>query len=104
MLQYDISTMTLNDLKKLIASGDDTHDNQLRVTKNGKVFLSQVVAAESLTGIAFRFETFDAGNNYVGKDAADDDNFIQYLYNALISNWNNPSRKTYIDDWLFDIY
>lgn len=28
MLQYDISTMTLNDLKKLIASGDDTHDNQ----------------------------------------------------------------------------
>lgn len=104
MIQYDISTMTLNDLKKLIASGDDTHDNQLRVTKNGKVFLSQTVAAESLTRIAFRFETFDAGNNYVGKSAANDDNFIQSLYKVLISNWNNPSRKTYIDNWLFNTY
>ena len=60
MEQYDIRTITLEQFRHLIAHGDDKHDNQIRVTKSGMVYLSDIVGADQLDNIAFRFETFDA--------------------------------------------
>lgn len=100
MKEYDVESMSLEDFKDSIASGDDTHDNQIRVTKTGKVFLSQdIVGADCLENIAFRFETFDAGNDYVGKAASEDIKFVTDIYKAIKSNWEKGSLQTYIDDW-----
>ena len=74
----------LNSFGQLIAEGDEKHNNQIRVTKDGMVYLSQdIVAAEQMDDIAFRFETFDAGNDYVGKTASEDDNLVKPIFNAL---------------------
>lgn len=98
--KYNIDTMSFEDLKKLIEDGDDTHDNQIRVSKAGEVFLSQdIVGANDLEDIAFRFETFDAGDDFVGKSASEDIQFVTDIYNALKYNWKNNSSQTYIDDW-----
>ena len=100
MEEYDVVNMSLDDFKDLIASGDDTHDNQIRVTRTGKVFLLQdIVGAECLENIAFRFETFYAGNGYVGKVASEDKELVTGIYKAIKSNWDKGSLRTYIDDW-----
>lgn len=98
-MKLDVTTMSLEDFRELIKNGDDSHDNQIRITKDGFVFLSQDVGARNLTNIAFRYETFDAGNDYVGEEASKDDSFIKPLYKSIIDNWNNDYRDTYIDDW-----
>ena len=104
MLMYNIETITLDDLKTLIASGDDSHDNQLRVTNSGEVFLSQDVGAENLENIKFRFETFDAGNECVGEIAANDDTLMKALYNAMKDTWESDSKETHIDDFMVGNY
>ena len=101
-MEFDIRAITKDELRDLIRSGDDTHDNQIRIRKSGIVFLSEdCVAAENIDGLAFRLGTFDAGNGYVGADAANDDVLIERLYKALKANWPNP-RYTIIDDWNSD--
>ena len=54
MLTYDVAAMTLEDFRDLIASGNDAYDNQIRVSKEGKIYLSQgITGAISLDGVAF---------------------------------------------------
>lgn len=97
MPKYNITSMTKKDFRKIIAAGDD---NQIRVKKDGTVFLSQdIVAADNLDEIDFRYEKFDAGNDYVGKDAAEDNDFIDKLYNSIIDNWKSGCKQTYVDNW-----
>ncbi len=100
MSKYNIVTITIDDFKELIANGDDTHDNQIRIRKNGEVFLSQdTVGADDLDDIAFRFETFDALNDYVGKAASQDEKFVTGMFNAMKENWEKGSPMTYLDNW-----
>lgn len=98
MEQYDIRTITLEQFRHLIANGDDKHDNQIRVTKSGMVYLSDIVGADQLDNIAFRFETFDANNDYIGKVASEDDRHVKPLFNALKGNWEKGCTRSYIDD------
>ncbi|MEY8301292.1 hypothetical protein [Thomasclavelia ramosa] len=105
MVMYNINEMSLNDFKNLIASGDDSHNNQIRVTTMGEVFLSQdIVGAEDLEGIAFRLETFDAGNDYVGKPASEDNDHVVSMYNAIKANWDKNLRETYLNNWRIKKY
>lgn len=102
---YDVNTITYEQFKDLIANGDDSHDNQIRVTKSGIVFLSEdTVGADQIEDIAFRFESFDAENDYIGKAASEDENHVSQMYNALKSNWDDNCPKTYIDDWRINPY
>ena len=94
-MSYNVYTLTIEQLHDLIASGDDSHDNQIRITTSGEIFLSNFVGADHLDGIAGRFETFDAGNSYVGAEAAADQKYIEKLFNA-IQHWIEVPR-TYID-------
>ena len=55
---YDIRTITLGQLRLLIACGNDSRNNQIRVTKSGMVYLSEdTVGAEQLDDVAFSFGT-----------------------------------------------
>lgn len=98
MVKFPVYTLTLEELKQIIANGDDTHDNQIRCTKEGMVFLSEdIVGADDIDNIAFRFETFDAGNDYVGHNAANDEKFMARIYKAIIDYRDSGCKRTYID-------
>lgn len=97
MCQYSVYSLTKEQLKTLIASGDDSIRNQIRIKTDGTIFLSTIVGNNCLVGIDGRFETFDAGNGYVGEEAARNQEYLDRLYNA-IQNWIK-NRKSYIDIW-----
>lgn len=97
---YDIRTITLEQFRMLIACGNDRHNNQIRVTKSGMVYLSEdIVGSEQLDDVALCFETFSAHNGYVGVKAAEDNSHVIPLYYALIGNWVDGCRHTYIDSF-----
>jgi hypothetical protein len=99
--RYDVYNFTIHDLKEMIAMGDDSHDNQIRVTKSGEIYLSQdIVAAVAIDNLMFRFETFDAGNDYVGVKAAEDEKYIDRLYRTIMKRLEKGEKgQTYIDIW-----
>ena len=99
-MNYNMKTLTRDELVELIRNGNDNHHNQIRVREDGTIFLSSIVGAESIEGLRFRFETCDAGNGYVGVEAAKDKEYIDALYKGLLKAWNN-GRRGYIDDWRF---
>lgn len=88
--------LTEDNVANLIESGDDSSHTQLRVTKSGIAFLSKIVGAVETNGLAFRLETWDAGNDWVGTQAAKDAKWVARIYKVLKSNWPNPT-STYID-------
>ena len=97
---YDIRTITLEQFRMLIACGNDSHNNQIRVTKSGMVYLSEdIVGSEQLDDVALCFETFSEYNGYVGVKAAEDNSHVIPLYYALIGNWADGCRHTYIDNY-----
>lgn len=92
----DPSEFTLENVRRLIASKDDSKHRQLRITKKGKAFISDDVGCDNLEELAFRFETMDAGNGYVGIEASKDSEYVNRIYKALKKNWPNPEDE-YID-------
>lgn len=99
MTTIDLNTpgaLSLQSVRNLLASGDDESHTQLRVTSAGIAYLSKTVGAEDTSGLAFRLETFAAGNGYVGEEAAADDEWVQKVHDVLAANWPKPS-STYID-------
>jgi hypothetical protein len=98
-MQIDLKVqgaLTLEAVRGLVASKDDSHPRQLRVTKDGIAYLSDKVGADDIQGLAFRLETWDAGNGYCGTDAAADDKWVKQVFTNLQENWPNP-KSTYID-------
>jgi hypothetical protein len=87
---------TTQDVAKLLASKDDSAHRQLRVTKQGVAYLSDLVGLDNTNDLAFRLETWVAGSGHVGREAASDANFVKRIEKALRDNWPNPTA-TYID-------
>ena len=96
MLSFNVEKLTKEQLKQLINSADDNFDNQIRVTKDGYVFISRTVGAVAIEDLQFRYETWDAGNDFVGPTAACDEQYIDDLFNSIKSDWNKK-RNGYID-------
>lgn len=90
--------LTLDGVRELIASKDDSRHRQLRVTKDGMAYLSDMVGNADTEGLAFRFETWDGGNDYVGLAASQDEAWIGRIFAALKNNWPNPT-DTYLDNY-----
>ena len=42
-LHLNVDTLTIDQLRDLIAAGDDSHHNQLRITSSREIFLSDIV-------------------------------------------------------------
>ena len=87
---------TTDHVARLLASKDDSAHRQLRVTEEGIAFLSDEIGNNNINDLAFRLETWVAGNGYVGPAAASDSHFVARIEKALRDNWPNPS-DTYID-------
>lgn len=86
---------TIENLKALIAQGNDSINTQFRVTDDGLLFISEVVGNKELDGILFRFETNTAG--HVGEVASKNNLWVDRIFQALKDNWPNPTSKLIIN-------
>jgi hypothetical protein len=92
----DPDALTLESVAKLLASKDDSQNRQIRVSLDGIAYVSDDVGNQNLNGVYFRLETADAGNGYVGVEAAKDANYVKRIFDVLEKNW--PDRSdSYID-------
>jgi len=92
----DPADFTVENLRCLIASGVDSSNSQLCVSKAGIASLINTVGFDEPDNLAFRIETWIAGNDYVGEAASQNDDWVGRLYKALENNWPNPT-STIID-------
>lgn len=88
--------LTIDNVKLLIASKDDSVPRQLRVSKKGIAFLSDEIGNINISDLICRFETWDAGNGYTGLSAASDEVWVQKVFNMLTKAWPEP-ESSYID-------
>ncbi|MEX3711209.1 hypothetical protein ABFV99_02270 [Cytobacillus horneckiae] len=78
------SFFTEDDLKKVLLAGNDNYNNSLVVDFDG--FLHLVPFKQGIDGAyAVRFETFGAGNGYVGSENSL--NHIDETYLSLLEAW-----------------
>ena len=93
MIKIDLNnrTFTLDDVRQLIASKDDSVDRQLRVTDDGLAYISDITGAEHKDGLSFRLNTWDAGDKYTGQKASLDNAWVKKIHEILMKNWPTPS-------------
>jgi hypothetical protein len=95
-------------LRELIGQRDDRAGHHvLWVDRAGAVHVSMVSTEESALNFGeahpdaqIRFETFQRGKEYVGSAAAQDDEWISWLFNALLKDWsqaNGNGRVEYVE-------
>ncbi|WP_426114790.1 hypothetical protein [Pseudomonas sp. DSP3-2-2] len=93
----DPASFTLDAVRQMLASGDDSVHNQLRVSKDGIAWLStDAVGGANTEALLFRLETWSAGSGCVGPVPASDGVWVMQIYNALKDNWADP-RLDYVD-------
>lgn len=88
-------------LRELLRRCDDTAGHHvLWVKDNGDVVLSRVPRdgpVESFDRdhpeMKLRYETFLAGNEYVGPEAAQDDGWVSELFESLLREWPKTGGK-----------
>ncbi len=100
-MQIDLNVpgaLSLQSVSALLASAADDRHHQLRVTTSGKAYLSTVAGNLELDDLAFRLETWLAGNGYVGPQASQDAGWVQRIHDCLKANWPNPT-STFIDQF-----
>lgn len=82
-------------LRTIIATGNDEETNVLILNLNGKFELRQrplFDISKNDPTVVLRYETFAAGNDYIGEDAAQDDNHINSLYCTCLEGWLSHLR------------
>lgn len=77
---------TKEEVRKVIASGNDSYHNRLVVNQNGKVQLIHDHAVENGFPV-LHLKTYVAGEGSVGETAAQDDSFIEEEYKRLLLAW-----------------
>ncbi len=76
------------ELERAIREGDDRRNNSLVLDLEGYFrLLSFEEAMRRLSPIAVRHETFIAGNDYVGREAVKDKEFIEETFLAMLGGW-----------------
>ena len=85
-MQIDLnSDFTTDDVRALLASKDDSAHRQLRVSSRGIAYLSDKVGNIDTEDYAFCVETWAAGNGYVGKQAANDAEWVKRVERPVTS-------------------
>jgi hypothetical protein len=92
---------TVEELRELVRQCDDsTGHHVLWVKKSGDVEITCIPTEQTPHGfeddhpeMQVCFEPFLAGNEYVGPDAADDDEWISELFESLKSQWHQAKGK-----------
>jgi len=84
----------LRKYREIVSNADDRVNNQFRVTKTGFVYLSyKDTGFKNLLLIRFRWETYGAGNGYVGPVAASDSKYIEKGYKELMMEWKHKGSS-----------
>jgi hypothetical protein len=78
---------TKEQVRKVLLDGDDNYHNSLIIDLDGFPRLIRVIGRTplTLTDFAVRFETFNAGNGYVGKNSGL--NHLDSTYLTLLEGW-----------------
>lgn len=78
---------TKKQLKDVLLAGDDRYNNSLVIDYNGNPLLLPLLdrPPNSLSENPIRFETFQAGNGYVGNSITD--HFVEATYTSLVNAW-----------------
>jgi hypothetical protein len=92
---------TMDELRQLLRQGDDCAGHHiLWVRRSGEVELSRVPKGPPPVGfdkdrpdMQMRCETFLAGNEYVGPEAADDEEWVHELFDSLLKEWAKAKGK-----------
>jgi hypothetical protein len=90
---------TVEELAAMMAIQDDNaHSHRMWVSHDGEVHISKVPEDEDYirANAKFRYETLDAGNDYVGPNAASDLEYVQSELNHLKRDWETGAEG-YID-------
>lgn len=93
---------SIEELRELVRQCDDFAGHHvLWVKKSGEVTISCIPANQTQAGfeedhpdMQLRLETFLAGNEYVGSEAADDWEWISELFESLRKEWHKAKGKT----------
>lgn len=98
---------TPDEIRAVIASGNDQINNTLTLDLEGHVVLRQFrgMLLSNCLPIAVRLRSFCAGNNYIGFDAAKDEGHIQEQYIALLEGWTThlmTGELNVMPDWDHD--
>jgi hypothetical protein len=96
---------TVEQLRDLLRECDDRAGHHvLWVAKNGDVHVSRVPKDKTVIGfqedkpeMQLRYETFEAGNEYVGPDAAEDEGWVNELFEALVKDWPKAKGKPAVE-------
>jgi hypothetical protein len=89
---------TFEEVRKLVASQDDTEHTKFQVTTDGYLTLTTDVDNEEMQDLKFFLPQNVAGNDYVGKNASLDDEYVKSIFDIIRENWQNSSTG-YIDDF-----
>jgi hypothetical protein len=92
---------TPEQLRELLRQSDDTAGHHvLWVKKSGDVAISRIPREQSPAtfqlghpDIQLRYEPFLAGNEYVGPEAAADDEWVAELFDSLLREWRRAKGK-----------
>ncbi len=94
---------TVEQLAALLGACDDAAGpHVLWVAKDGEVRVTalsdetRAAYGERRPDLRFRYETYHAGNDYVGPVAAADKQYVQELFDNLASDWVH-GRTGYLD-------
>lgn len=93
------SDFTKENIKKLIASHNDSINTQFRITREGILYLSKYVGHDRLDGVQYYMETNCEGNNYTGIDASEDEGWVDQVFYTIERAWtksNHPERPRLI--------
>jgi hypothetical protein len=84
----DPASLTFENVRILLASKDDSENRQLRISDAGEAYLSDDVGNLNLQGVKTQFETWIAGNDYCGANAAADEQYVEEIFNDLRVAWD----------------
>ena len=92
---------TAQELRELLARCDDLAGNHiLWVRKNGEVEITRVplntfvhVFEQQHPEMQLRCEMFQGGNEYVGPEAAADNEWVSQLLDSLLEHWRTGNGK-----------
>ena len=96
---------SVDQLREVVRSGDDSVNNLLILNVDGIFELLPVPPYDFLNNprCVVRYETLDAGNDFVGVAASEDEDHILTVYAVMVSGWvehlKSGATQLYFDEY-----